>query len=127
MPVARLVRATFLTIRSLEYMHACQVIGVAWHRQILRHMLPNAIGPIAVATTLDIGTAILAESTLSSLGLGVPPGVPTWGRLLLEAKDQLDSSPYRALFPGAMVFATIVSIDLVGDGVDDALDPRRTR
>jgi peptide/nickel transport system permease protein len=127
MPVARLVRATFLSIKALEYMVACRAVGVPWHRQILRHMLPNTIGPIVVATTLGVAAAILAESTLSFLGLGFPPDMPTWGRLLLDSKDRLDSAPYLAFFPGAMVFLTVLAINFIGDGLDEAFDPRRTR
>jgi peptide/nickel transport system permease protein len=125
MPVARLVRATFLGIKSLDYMLACRSVGVPWHRQILRHMLPNTIGPIVVATTIGVAAAILAESTLSFLGLGFPPDMPTWGRLLLDSKDRLDSAPYLTLFPGLMVFLTVLSINFIGDGLDEAFDPRR--
>ena len=127
MPVARLVRATFLSIKPLEYMEASRAIGVPWHRQILLHMLPNSVGPIVVATTLGIAAAILAESTLSFLGLGFPPDTPTWGRLLFDSKDRLDSAPYLAFFPGMMVFLTVLSINFVGDGLDEAFDPRRSR
>lgn len=127
MPVARLVRATFMSIKSLEYMEACRSVGVPWHRQILRHMLPNTIGPIVVATTLGVAAAILAESTLSFLGLGFPPDMPTWGRLLLDSKDRLDSAPHLAFFPGVMVFLTVLSINFIGDGLDEAFDPRRAR
>jgi peptide/nickel transport system permease protein len=127
MPIARLVRAMFLTIKELEYMQACRCIGVPWPRQVIRHMLPNALGPVVVATTLGVAAAILTESTLSFLGLGFPPDVPTWGRLLNEARDRIDVAPHLALFPGMMIFLTVLSINFIGDGLDHALDPRRSR
>jgi peptide/nickel transport system permease protein len=127
MPVARLVRACFLSIKEQEYIVACKCIGVPARRQVFRHMLPNALGPVIVATTLAVGAAILAESTLSFLGLGFPPGTPTWGRMLLEAKDRLDAAPHLALGPGLLIALTVLSINFVGDGLEDALDPRRRR
>ena len=90
-----------------------------------RHILPNALGPVIVASTIEVSSAILAESTLSFLGLGFPPDIPTWGRLLFDAKDQLDTAPHWALFPGAAIFLTVLSINFIGDGLRDALDPRR--
>ena len=90
-------------------------------------MLPNSVGPILVATTLGVAAAILAESTLSFLGLGFPPDIPTWGRLLLDSKDRLDSAPYLAFFPALMVFLTVLSINFIGDGLEEALDPRQSR
>jgi peptide/nickel transport system permease protein len=126
MPVARLVRASFLSIRECEYMMACRSVGVPAGRQILRHMLPNAMSPVIVATTLGIAAAILAESTLSFLGLGFPPDMPTWGRLLFEAKDRIDTATHWALFPGLAIFLVVLSINFIGDGLRDALDPRRS-
>jgi peptide/nickel transport system permease protein len=90
-------------------------------------MLPNTVGPIVVTTSLGAAAAILAESTLSFLGLGFQSDTPTWGRLLLDAKDRLDSAPYLSFFPGVMVFLTVLSINLIGDGLDETLDPRRRR
>jgi peptide/nickel transport system permease protein len=127
MSVARLVRAEFLSIREQEYIEACRCIGVPWRRQIIRQMLPNALGPIIVATSIGVAGAILIESTLSFLGLGFPPDVPTWGRLLYEARDRLDVAPYLAIFPGLMIFLAILSINFIGDGLDEALDPKRSR
>ncbi|GAC1489062.1 MAG: hypothetical protein NVS1B1_06040 [Candidatus Limnocylindrales bacterium] len=92
----------------------------------MRHMLPNTIGPIAVNTTLVVGLAILTESTLSFLGLGFPSDVPTWGRLLYDAQNYLDSAPHWAIFPGLLIFLTVLSINFIGDGLRDALDPRKT-
>ncbi|MFE1597788.1 ABC transporter permease [Methylobacterium sp. ID0610] len=125
MPVARLVRAQFLSLREKEFVEAARAQGAGpWH-QVTRHILPNAIGPVIVAATIEVSAAIIAESTLSFLGLGFPPDIPTWGRLLFDAKDHLDVAPHWALFPGAAIFLTVLSINFIGDGLRDALDPRR--
>jgi peptide/nickel transport system permease protein len=125
MPVARLVRAQFFSLREKEFVEAARALGASKPRLVLWHILPNAMGPVIVAGTIDIAAAIIAESTLSFLGLGFPPDVPTWGRLLFDAKDNLDFAPHWALFPGAMIFLTVLSINFIGDGLRDALDPRR--
>ncbi|SEF41186.1 ABC transporter permease [Bosea lathyri] len=125
MPVARLVRAQFLSLREKEFVEAARASGATKMRQMVRHILPNAIGPVIVASTIEVSSAIIAESTLSFLGLGFPPDIPTWGRLLFDAKDHLDSAPHWALFPGAAIFLTVLSINFIGDGLRDALDPRR--
>ncbi len=125
MPVARLVRAQFLSLREKEFLEAARALGASRLRQVLRHILPNAMGPVIVAGTIDVAAAIIAESTLSFLGLGFPPDIPTWGRVLYDAKDYLDIAPYWALFPGALIFLTVLSINYIGDGLRDALDPRR--
>ena len=125
MPVARLVRAQFLSLREKEFMEAARALGASRLRQVVRHILPNAMGPVVVAGTIDVANAIIAESTLSFLGLGFPPDIPTWGRVLYDAKDYLDTSPYWALFPGTLIFLTVLSINYIGDGLRDALDPRR--
>ncbi|RVT96869.1 ABC transporter permease [Rhodovarius crocodyli] len=125
MPVARLVRAQFLSLREKEFVEAARALGASRRRLVLRHILPNALGPVIVAATIDIAAAIIAESTLSFLGLGFPPDIPTWGRLLFDAKDNLDFAPHWALAPGIAIFLTVVSINFVGDGLRDALDPRR--
>jgi peptide/nickel transport system permease protein len=125
MPVARLVRAQFLSLREREFVEAARGLGATPVREVVRHILPNAVGPVIVAGSLDVAAAIIAESTLSFLGLGFPPDVPTWGRLLFDAKDNLDFAPHWALFPGAAIFLTVLSINYVGDGLRDALDPRR--
>jgi peptide/nickel transport system permease protein len=125
MPVARLVRAQFLSLREKEFVEAARALGAAPRREVVRHILPNAMGPVIVAGSLDVATAIIAESTLSFLGLGFPPDIPTWGRLLFDAKDNLDFAPHWAIFPGAAIFVTVLSINYVGDGLRDALDPRR--
>jgi peptide/nickel transport system permease protein len=125
MPVARLVRAQFLSLREKEFVEAARALGASKLRQVVRHILPNALGPVIVAGTIDVAAAIIAESTLSFLGLGFPPDVPTWGRILYDAKDYLDLAPHWALFPGAAIFLTVLSINFIGDGLRDALDPRR--
>ena len=125
MPVARLVRAQFLSLREKEFVEAARSLGARPLRQVIRHILPNALGPVIVAGSLDVAAAILAESTLSFLGLGFPPDIPTWGRILFDAKDNLDFAPHWAIFPGTAIFLTVLSINYLGDGLRDALDPRK--
>jgi peptide/nickel transport system permease protein len=125
MPVARLVRAQFLSIREKEFVEAARAQGASTWHQVTRHILPNAIGPVIVAGTIEVSAAIIAESTLSFLGLGFPPDIPTWGRILFDAKDHLDVAPHWALFPGIAIFLTVLAINFLGDGLRDALDPRR--
>jgi peptide/nickel transport system permease protein len=125
MPVARLVRAQFLSLREKEFVEAARALGASKLRQVVRHILPNALGPVIVAGTIDVAAAIIAESTLSFLGLGFPPDIPTWGRILYDAKDYLDIAPHWALFPGAAIFITVLAINFIGDGLRDALDPRK--
>ncbi|NKE43764.1 ABC transporter permease [Roseomonas frigidaquae] len=125
MPVARLVRAQFFSLREKEFVEAARALGASRSRLVVRHILPNALGPVIVAATIDVAAAIIAESTLSFLGLGFPPDIPTWGRLLFDAKDNLDFAPHWALFPGLAIFLTVLTINFIGDGLRDALDPRR--
>jgi peptide/nickel transport system permease protein len=125
MPVARLVRAQFLSLREKEFVEAARALGASTTRQVMRHILPNALGPVIVAGTIDVAAAIIAESTLSFLGLGFPPDIPTWGRLLYDAKDYLDIAPHWALFPGAAIFLAVLTINFIGDGLRDTLDPRK--
>ncbi|MBB5688087.1 peptide/nickel transport system permease protein [Roseomonas alkaliterrae] len=127
MPVARLVRAQFFSLREKEFVEAARALGASRIRLVVRHILPNALGPVIVAATIDVAAAIIAESTLSFLGLGFPPDIPTWGRLLFDAKDNLDFAPHWALFPGLAIFLAVVTINFVGDGLRDALDPRRVQ
>jgi peptide/nickel transport system permease protein len=124
MPLARLVRAAFLSLKNKEFVEAAHCVGAPTLRIIVRHILPNALSPVIVAATLGVGSAIITESTLSFLGLGFPPDFPTWGRMLYEAQDYLDLSPHIAIFPGLLIFLTVLSINYVGDGLRDALDPR---
>jgi peptide/nickel transport system permease protein len=125
MPVARLVRAQFLSLREKEFVEAARALGASPLRQVVRHILPNSLGPVIVAATIDVAAAIIAESTLSFLGLGFPPDIPTWGRILFDAKDYLDIAPHWAIFPGTAIFLVVLSINYIGDGLRDALDPRR--
>ena len=125
MQVARLVRAQILSIREKEFVEAARALGASKVRQVVRHILPNALGPVIVAGTIDVAAAIIAESTLSFLGLGFPPDIPTWGRVLYDAKDYLDIAPHWALFAGAAIFLAVLAINFIGDGLRDALDPRR--
>ncbi len=125
MPVARLVRASFLSLKQKEFVEAARAVGDPDMRIIFRHILPNVLSPVLVAATIGVGGAIITESTLSFLGLGFPPDFPTWGRVLFDAKDDLDLAPHWALFPGLAIFLTVLSINFIGDGLRDALDPRR--
>ena len=125
MPVARLVRAQFFSLREKEFVEAARALGASLPRQVVRHILPNALGPVIVAGTIDVAAAIIAESTLSFLGLGFPPDIPTWGRILYDSKEYLDIAPHWALFPGTAIFLAVLCINFVGDGLRDALDPRR--
>jgi len=124
MSTARLVRAGFLAIKEKEFIEAARSLGVGTVSQIFRHILPNVLSPVIVSATLSVGSAIIAESTLSFLGLGFPPDIPTWGRLLYDAQNYLDLAPHMAIFPGLMICLAVLSINYVGDGLRDALDPR---
>lgn len=125
MPVARLVRAQFFSLREKEFVEAARALGASVPRQVVRHILPNSLGPVIVAGTIDIAAAIIAESTLSFLGLGFPPDIPTWGRILYDGRDYMDLAMHWALFPGMAIFLTVLTINFIGDGLRDALDPRR--
>ena len=126
MPVARLVRASFLSLKQKEFVEAARAVGDPDSRIIMKHIIPNVLSPVLVAATIGVGGAILTESTLSFLGLGFPSDTPTWGRLLYDAKDYIDIAPHWAFFPGFLIFLTVLSINYVGDGLRDALDPRKT-
>jgi peptide/nickel transport system permease protein len=125
MSVARLVRAQFFSLREKEFVEAARALGASTLRQVVRHILPNALGPVIVAGTIEVANAIIAESTLSFLGLGFPPDIPSWGRILFDAKDYLDVAPHWALFAGGAIFLAVMTINYIGDGLRDALDPRR--
>ncbi|MGI4802836.1 MAG: ABC transporter permease [Janthinobacterium lividum] len=125
MPVARLVRAQFLSLREKEFVEAARALGASRLRLVALHILPNALGPVIVAATIEVASAIIAESTLSFLGLGFPPDIPTWGRVLFDAKDTLDVAPHWAVAAGSAIFITVLAINFIGDGLRDALDPRR--
>jgi peptide/nickel transport system permease protein len=125
MPVARLVRAQFFSLREKEFVEAARALGATTPRQVVRHILPNSLGPVIVAATIDVAAAIIAESTLSFLGLGFPPDIPTWGRILYDGRDYMDLAVHWAMFPGLAIFLTVLTINFIGDGLRDALDPRR--
>jgi peptide/nickel transport system permease protein len=127
MPLARLVRASFLSIKQKEYVEAARCVGASNGRLMLVHILPNTLSSVIVAATVGVGAAIITESALSFLGLGFPPDMPTWGRLLYDAQNFLDLAPHWAIFPGLLIFLTVLSINYIGDGMRDALDPRKTQ
>jgi peptide/nickel transport system permease protein len=124
MSVARLVRAEFLSLREREFVLWSQSIGASAFRIIWRHILPNAIAPVLVAITLGIPAAILAESGLSFLGLGVQPPHATWGNILSEGKDAIEIGWWLSVYPGLAILITVLSYNLLGEGIRDALDPR---
>ena len=121
--VARLVRASFLTLREREYAEAARAVGNGDLRIIFRHLLPNAIAPIVVQATLDVANVIILESTLSFLGLGIQPPAASWGNMLANAQANLQIAWWAAVFPGLCILATVLSINYIGDGLRDALDP----
>jgi peptide/nickel transport system permease protein len=123
MTFARLVRAAFLTLREMDYVTASRSLGGSSLYIITRHILPNAIGPIIVESTLELGYAIIEESGLSFLGFGIQPPTPSWGNLLGNAQENLTKYPWLAIFPGLMIFFTIISVNYIGDGLRDAFDP----
>lgn len=123
MTVARLVRAIFLTLREMDYVTAGRALGASNIRIIASEILPNGLGPIIVESTLEIGWAIMEESGLSFLGFGIQPPTPSWGNLLNNAMEHLVKHPWLAIFPGIMIFLTIISVNYIGDGLRDALDP----
>ncbi len=122
--VARLVRGATLAVRQHEYMRAAMALGAGPMRTITRHVLPNVASPIVVATTLSIGQVILLESVLSFLGLGIQPPVASWGNMLTNAQELVWSAPRLAVVPGLAIFATVIACNFLGDGLQDALDPR---
>jgi peptide/nickel transport system permease protein len=124
MQTARIVRGEVLALKEREFVLAARSIGTPSRRLILRHILPNVLSPIMVSATLGIATAIITESALSFLGLGFPPDFPTWGRLLFDAIDYLQQYPERVFWPGLAISLTVLSVNYIGDGLRDALDPR---
>ena len=124
---ARLVRASVLSLRTREFVRAAQAMGAGPARILVRHILPNAAGPLIVATTLAIGNVILVESVLSFLGLGVQPPVASWGNMLTGAQELLFEAPRLAVWPGVLIFLSVLAFNLLGDGLQSYLDPRRLR
>jgi peptide/nickel transport system permease protein len=123
MTFARLVRAAFLTLRELDYVSAARALGSSDRRIILRHILPNGIGVVIVEATLQLGYAIIQESGLSFLGFGIQQPTPSWGNLISTAQDHFIKYPWLAIFPGLMIFISIISVNYIGDGLRDAFDP----
>ena len=124
MQTARIVRGDVLTLKEREFVLAARSVGTPWHRIITRHILPNVLSPIMVSATLGIANAIITESALSFLGLGFPSDFPTWGRLLYDSTDYLQQYPERVFWPGMAISLTVLSVNYMGDGFRDALDPR---
>lgn len=124
MGVARLVRGQILSLKTQDFIEAARAIGVSEARLILRHLLPNAMAPVIVAATLAVGGAILGESGLSYLGLGIQPPTPSWGNMLQRAQEYIFNASWLAIFPGVFIFITVLSFNFLGDGLRDALDPR---
>lgn len=125
MTSARLTRALFLTLRDMTYIQAARTLGASDRRIILTHILPNSLGPIIVEATLELGYAIIEESGLSFLGFGIQPPTPSWGNLLSNAQGHFTDHPWLAIFPGLMIFLTIISVNYLGDGLRDAYDPHK--
>ena len=124
MQTARIVRGDVLALKEREFILAARSIGTKPFDMITRHLLPNVLSPIMVSATLGIATAIITESALSFLGFGFPPDFPTWGKLLFDAVDRMELYPERVVWPGLMISLAVLSVNYVGDGLRDALDPR---
>lgn len=122
--VARLVRGAALTLRETTFVRAAEAVGASGWRIMTRHILPNVASPVIVATTLSIGNVILFESVLSFLGLGIQPPVSSWGNMLTDAQELVWTDPALAIYPGLFIFATVIAFNFLGDGLQDALDPR---
>ncbi len=124
MTTARVVRGQVLTVKEKEFVLAANSIGTRKKNILMRHILPNVLSPVMVAAALGVAAAIITESALSFLGLGFPPSFPTWGRLLYDSKDYLPTNPWRVIWPGVMISLTVISVNFIGDGLRDALDPK---
>jgi peptide/nickel transport system permease protein len=122
--VARLVRGTTLSVRERDFIRAAVAQGAGPLRIMRRHVLPNVVSPIVVATTLSIGNVILIESVLSFLGLGIQPPLPSWGNMLTNAQELIWQAPALAIYPGLLIFTTVIAFNFLGDGLQDAMDPR---
>jgi peptide/nickel transport system permease protein len=124
MGTARAIRGVVLSIKEQEFLTAARAIGVSDRAMIFRHILPNAITPIIVGATLGVGNAIITESSLSFLGLGVAPPTPSWGNMLQDAQSTMATKPWLTIFPGLAILITVLCVNFLGDGLRDALDPR---
>ena len=125
--VARLVRGATLAVKSRDFVRAATALGASAPRIVLVHILPNVASPLIVATTLSIGNIILLESVLSFLGLGIQPPMASWGAMLTNAQEMMNDAPQLALYPGLLIFITVIAFNFLGDGLQDALDPRAAR
>ena len=125
--VARLVRGATLAVKSRDFVRAATALGASAPRIVLVHILPNVASPLIVATTLSIGNIILLESVLSFLGLGIQPPMASWGAMLTNAQEMMNDAPLLALYPGLLIFVTVIAFNFLGDGLQDALDPRAAR
>lgn len=123
MSTARVVRGEVLSLKEMAFVEAARSLGASDTRIIVRHVLPNALGPIVVGATLAVGNAIIVESSLSFLGLGVQPPTPTWGNMLMDAQATMASKPWLTIFPGLAILSTVLAVNFIGDGLQDALDP----
>jgi peptide/nickel transport system permease protein len=121
---ARIVRASVLVVRELEYVQAARAAGAHHSRVLLRHVLPNCLAPLIVQLTFIFAYAVLTEAILSFLGMGPQPPTPTWGNIIAEGRGYMREAPWIALFPGLAIAATVLGLNLLGDGLRDALDPR---
>jgi peptide/nickel transport system permease protein len=124
MGVSRIVRSQVLSLKEQEFVQAARALGISDARIVLRHLIPNALAPVIVYCSLAIGTTILAEAGLSFLGLGVPPPIPSWGVLVADGREALDRAPWVATLPGLFIVMAVMSFNLLGDGLRDALDPK---
>lgn len=127
MTIARLVRASVLSLREREFILAARTLGATDSTIILRHMFPNVIAPMLVSVTLGVGGAILFESALSFLGLGIQPPTPSWGNMLFNAQELISEAPFLAFIPGLLILLTTISFNYLGDGLQDAIDPKAIR
>jgi peptide/nickel transport system permease protein len=127
MTVARLVRGSILTLREREFILAAKTLGASDITIIMRHMFPNVIAPMLVSISLGVGESILFEAALSFLGLGIQPPTPSWGNMLFNAQELIYQAPFLAILPGLMIFLTVISFNFLGDGLQDAIDPKAIR
>ncbi len=127
MATARVVRGSVLSLKAQDFITAARMIGARNARIIIRHILPNVVGPIVVGATLSVGGAIITESALSFLGLGVQPPTPSWGNMLQDSQTTMASKPWLTIFPGLAILITVLCINFIGDGLQDALDPTQRR
>jgi peptide/nickel transport system permease protein len=123
---ARVIRSGILALRTEEFVEASRALGAPWYRTLFRHVLPNAFAPVIVVASVGLGAAVTAEAALSFLGLGIQPPTPSWGSILNVGLQYLRQTPYLSTFPGLAIMVTVLGFNLLGDGLRDVLDPRRT-